>query len=223
MAFVIVEKSDAEHVGKRFPVAERPVIIGRQTPEYMPDIIVGDDYVSRRHAEITFLEGRFLVRDLGSTNGTTLDGQQLDPERHYPLRHDSVIGLGISAGGARVLLRFKVSPTVSTTRLRVGQEKPVSPGWLRVDEVAGEVWVDEKRMVLSRKEYDLIVFLHDRAGKICTRDELVNRVWPEVIDPGGVSDAAIDQLVHRLRLKIEPSPENPTRLINRKGFGYLLA
>ncbi len=33
-------------------------------------------------------------------------------------------------------------------------------------------------------------------------------------------NAAIDQLIHRLRMKIEPTPLRPKRLISRKGFGY---
>ena len=61
--------------------------------------------------------------------------------------------------------------------------------------------------------------LQKTAGKVCTREELISEVWPEVCHAGGVSDAAIDQLVHRLRLKIEVNPSEPKRLINRRGSG----
>ncbi len=94
--------------------------------------------------------------------------------------------------------------------------------WLRIDEKIGEVWIDEKQVRLPKKEYRLIVFLQKRAGRVCTREELISDVWPEVCDASGVSDAAIDQLVHRLRLKIEADPSQPKRLVSRRGFGYIL-
>ena len=223
MAFVVVEKGNSRDIGKRFSLGEKTVLIGRETPQNTPDIVLNDDYVSRRHAEITFDRGRFMLRDLGSTNGTAIDQLRIEPGKAHILRHDSVIGLGVASGSACVLLRFKESPTVSTARIEPEKAIEASPeSWLRIDEEKGEVWVDLKPLVLSRKEYDLILCLQSRAGKLCQRDELIPRVWPEVLDPGGVSDAAIDQLVHRLRLKIEPDPEQPTRLISRKGFGYML-
>jgi DNA-binding response OmpR family regulator len=115
------------------------------------------------------------------------------------------------------------TPTVSTTRIEGALlDKTAAVDWLDLDEKKGEVRIDGKLLILSRKEYDLILFLSKRAGSVCQRDELIAGVWPEVLDPGGVSDAAIDQLVHRLRLKIEPDPSHPRRLVSRKGFGFML-
>lgn len=223
MAVIIVEKGSSKDVGKSFAIEDSRALIGRATPENTPDIALNDEYVSRRHAEISFDRGRFTIRDLNSTNGTALDNVRIEPGKPYHLSHDSLIGLGIASGGARVVLRFKTSPTVSTTRMELEKTSEASPtSWLRIDEKTGEVWVDEKQLILSRKEYDLLLYLQSRAGRLCQRDELISRVWPEVLDTGGVSDAAIDQLVHRLRLKIEPDPAQPTRLVSRKGFGYVL-
>jgi pSer/pThr/pTyr-binding forkhead associated (FHA) protein len=221
MAFVIVEKGSDRDVGKRFTVGEKAVVIGRRTPQFEPEIALEADYVSRRHAEIVFERGRFVLRDLGSANGTTLDDERLTPGQAQQLRHDSVVGIGVTGGSARVLLRFKLTPTMSTVRIEMDRTAP--PGWLRLDEATGEVWVDGKPVILSRKEYDLMAFLAARKGKLCTRDELIASVWPEALDPAGVADAAVDQLVHRLRLKIEQDPARPARLVSRKGFGFLLA
>jgi len=222
MALVIVEKGDSKDVGKTF-VIEKDTVIGRATADNQPDIALHGDYVSRHHAEIRFDGDRFVVCDLDSTNGTSVDDLRIEPGKLTELSHDSIIGLAVTAEGARVLLRFKESPTVSTTRIEVQSGNTSIPvRWLRIDEERGEVWVDDKKVVLPRKEYDLILCLRNKAGKICDRDELIARVWPEVLNPGGVADAAIDQLVHRLRLKIEPDPAHPTRLMSRKGFGYML-
>ena len=223
MAFIIVERGNDLDIGRKFSLGENPVLIGRENTESNPDITLHDEYISRRHAEISFKNNCFLLRDLGSTNGTTVDEVRLTPEKYYTLKQDSVIGLGISDSGARVTLRFKETPSVSTTRIEAAKIRESSSiSWLRIDESRGEIWVDEKQLILSRKEYDLILCLYKRAGKVCQRDELISEVWPEAVDPGGVSDAAIDQLVHRLRLKIEPDPSQPKRLIIRKGFGYML-
>jgi DNA-binding response OmpR family regulator len=64
--------------------------------------------------------------------------------------------------------------------------------------------------------------LYLRAGQVCSRDDMIKAVWPEVLDPGAISDANIDQLVRRVRLKIEPDPSNPARLVLKKAFGYML-
>ena len=221
MAFVIVEKGNSGDIGKKFPIGEGNILIGRRATDCTPDIALHDDFVSRRHAEIAFDRDHFTLRDLNSTNGTALDGLRIEPGRFYRLKHESVIGLGVSSGTeARVVLRFKESTTATTARITTGEFG--SPAWLRIDTEKGEVWIDEKQLALSRKEYDLILFLNKKAGRFCQRDELISGVWPEVLDPGGVSDAAIDQLIHRLRLKIEFDPSHPKRLISRKGFGCML-
>jgi predicted component of type VI protein secretion system len=51
----------------------RPAVIGR-SPD--ADVCVNDPYVSRRHCEIEQLEGVLVVRDLGSRNGTYVDGHR---------------------------------------------------------------------------------------------------------------------------------------------------
>jgi pSer/pThr/pTyr-binding forkhead associated (FHA) protein len=221
VAFVVVEKGSKQDIGRRFPLGENVVLIGRAAPDNTPDIEIHDDYVSRHHAEISYHQNYFRLRDLGSKNGTEIDGQRIESHKFYTLSHDSYIGLGVDPRGPRVILRFKESPTTVTVRLHEMDE--VSPlSWLQINEERREVWVDGKLVPLSRKEYDLALLLHRRAGVVCSRDEIIAKVWPEAEDPGAVSDATIDQLVHRLREKIEPDTSQPKRLISRKGFGYIL-
>ncbi len=52
--------------------------------------------VSRRHAEIRYQNGGFLIRDLGSTNGTWLNGHRLPAKRAYPLRPGDWVSFGKS-------------------------------------------------------------------------------------------------------------------------------
>lgn len=221
MAFVIVEKGSKQDIGRRFALDENGALIGRASPGNNPDIEIHDDYVSRRHAEINYHQSCFVLCDLESKNGTEIDGQRAESGKFYPLRSDSTIGLGIAPGGPRVVLRFKESPTTVTVCIQETDESS-SLSWLRIDEERREVWVDGNLVSLSRKEYDLALLLYRKAGIVCSRDEIIAKVWPEAEDPGAVSDATIDQLIHRLREKIEPDASQPKRLISKKGFGYML-
>ena len=223
MALIIVEKGHSEDKGQRYSLSEGTTLIGRETPENHPGIALHDEFVSRRHAEICFKNNSYQLRDLLSTNGTSLNGLPLAPNKFYPLRHDAEIGLGLNPSGARVILRFKSSPTVTTSRIAATEEAAkIKLEWLRIDEKSNDVRVDGKQLVLSRKEYDLILCLYRKAGQVCGREELISGVWPEAVSSEGVTDSAIDQLVHRLRQKIEQDPAQPRRLIIKKGFGYYL-
>jgi len=65
------------NLGARFLLDQDEVIAGRH-PEV--DIFLDDVTVSRRHAVFSRQGNRFLVRDLGSLNGTYFDGQRIDAE-----------------------------------------------------------------------------------------------------------------------------------------------
>jgi pSer/pThr/pTyr-binding forkhead associated (FHA) protein len=222
MAYLIVEKGEDKDIGMKFNLGEKPLIIGRKTAQNVPDIALNSEFISRRHAEIGFANGSFYVQDLGSTNGTAVDQKQIDAGQPELLLHDVVIGLGLQSGTARVLLRFKETPTVRTTRI-VPKSDMVTKDRLAIDRKTKEVWIDGKMIGLTPKEYGLLVYLDSHRNMMCGRDEIIANVWPEVLDPGGVADAAIDQLVRRLRVKIEKDSNHPTILINKKGFGYRLA
>jgi hypothetical protein len=64
--------------GRRIPVADRPVVIGRLSS---CDISLGDPQVSRRHAEVRRDAEGFRVFDLGSTNGTAVNGAPVRERR----------------------------------------------------------------------------------------------------------------------------------------------
>jgi hypothetical protein len=64
---VMIEKGKA---GKAFPLGKDRVIIGRLGES---DLVLSDPGVSRRHAEVRQEDGRYLIADLGSTNGTMVN------------------------------------------------------------------------------------------------------------------------------------------------------
>mgnify|MGYP000002791571 FL=1 len=74
--------------GARHPLAKGRTVIGRGSDA---DITIADAGTSRRHVEILWDGERAMVRDLGSTNGTELDGRKVS---EAPLPPDSVIKIG---------------------------------------------------------------------------------------------------------------------------------
>jgi pSer/pThr/pTyr-binding forkhead associated (FHA) protein len=73
--------------GTRIGLTGAPVLIGRANDS---TLVLTDDYVSTRHARISLADGRWLVEDLGSTNGTYLGTRKVDApiplEPGVPLR-----------------------------------------------------------------------------------------------------------------------------------------
>lgn len=93
-------------------VTER-ILVGRgdDTTDHMPDLDLASygglqNGVSRAHAVITQQEGTLFIEDLGSTNGTRINGFQLVPKQSYRLRD----GDELEFGRIRVVVRFVRSP-----------------------------------------------------------------------------------------------------------------
>lgn len=226
VAFLVVKRGDAEDVGRTFELAGDSMIVGRNSLQYQPDIGLNEEVVSRRHLEIVQDKRKFMIRDLNSTNGTMLDDDRILPDKLYELKHNCKIGLGVEGATAHVILVFKETESTNIITNRVidagHQGKASVINWLRIDERKKEAWVDGKPKKLSKKEYGLMLFLYNNTGKICSRDEIISAVWPESKDPSAISDATIDQLIHRLREKVEPEIAHPARIISKKAFGYMM-
>ena len=91
---------------------------------------------------------------------------------------------------------------------------------LEVDIPAGVIRVNRKAVAVSPKEFILIAYLNERKGQVCSKDEISQAVWPEY--KGAVYDYQIENLVRRLRTKIENDPAMPQLLLTIRGLGYKL-
>jgi len=78
----------------------------------------------------------------------------------------------------------------------------------------------EEKVELSKKENQLIKLLEERVDDICEREEIIEKVWPEM-ESFGVSDWAIDRLVARLRNKLKLQ-KSPYEIVTIKTRGYKL-
>lgn len=74
--------------------------------------------------------------------------------------------------------------------------------------------VDGEEVKLARKEFELLVYLVSHRGKICSREQILSRVWSDEVV---VLERTIDVNITRLRSKIGVYG---SRIVTRSGFGY---
>jgi two-component system phosphate regulon response regulator PhoB len=74
--------------------------------------------------------------------------------------------------------------------------------------------VDGEEVKLARKEFELLAYLISHRGKICSREQILNRVWSDEVV---VLNRTIDVNITRLRSKIGVYG---SYIVTRSGFGY---
>ena len=77
--------------GEEIPVRSPVLTLGQGSQN---DIVLGDDSVSTTHARFEYASGGWLITDLGSTNGTYLEGTRLAPNVPTPLPYGSQVRFG---------------------------------------------------------------------------------------------------------------------------------
>ncbi len=106
-----------------------------------------------------------------------------------------------------VLRRFE-RPLTST---------PVKIGDVEIDPSAMTLTVRGKQVTTTATEFRLLDYLARHAGRVFTRDQLLDAVWR---DTSYVTPRSVDVYVRRIREKIEPDPERPRYLRTVRGAGY---
>jgi two-component system, OmpR family, response regulator RegX3 len=90
-------------------------------------------------------------------------------------------------------------------------------GDVRIDPARHEAYVRGETVALPLKEFELLELLVANAGRVLTRDVLIDRIW----GPNYFGDTkTLDVHVKRLRSKIEIDPANPNRIVTVRGVGY---
>jgi two-component system response regulator RegX3 len=140
---------------------------------------------------------------------------------------DAVVGLEVGADDY-VTKPFRLRELVARVRagLRRGREpaeeargrgEVLEVGDVRLDAARHEVTVRGETVALPLKEFELLELLLDNAGRVLTREVLIDRVW----GPNYFGDTkTLDVHVKRLRAKVEADPANPRNLVTVRGVGY---
>ncbi|HEX2057662.1 MAG TPA: response regulator transcription factor [Actinomycetota bacterium] len=90
-------------------------------------------------------------------------------------------------------------------------------GGIRLDPERFDVTVDGEPVHLPRKEFELLELLMENAGRVLTRDTLIDRIW----GPDYFGDTrTLDVHVKRLRAKCEQDPHAPRHIVTIRGLGY---
>ncbi len=168
------------------------------------DLVITSKRISREHALLRRDGWRTLLEDAGSTNGTFLNGERVIAPMQ--LRDGDQIKLG------DVMFTFR-DPEVTY------QDTPLPE--LDIDVAAGVVRVNRQPVSLAPKEFALLAYLASAEGDVRSKDDIGAAVWPEYSE-GGVYDYQIENLVRRLRAKLEPDPASPELLLTVRGRGYKL-
>ena len=92
-------------------------------------------------------------------------------------------------------------------------------GDLKLDREGRRVFIQEKEINLTAKEFDLLELLVTNPNKVYSREALLNYVWGNKANENG-DVRTVDVHVRRLREKIEPSPSDPKYVHTKWGVGY---
>ncbi len=207
---------EGQEAGRSWPVAKERVIIGRGED---CDVVLRERQVSRRHAQIRLLrpgsgqglDSQYVLEDLGSRNGTYVNGREVT-EPHVLQDGDEI----------QIALCVRLSFVGAEATAPLVFERGRRPG-LYLDGERHLVLIRGRELnpPLSLAQYRLLELLHDRAGRMCSRDEIVEAVWPEASEEG-VSDQAIDALVRRLRERVGEVDPDHQYIVTVRGHGFRL-
>jgi pSer/pThr/pTyr-binding forkhead associated (FHA) protein len=186
--------------GREHTLTGEVITIGRAVQN---DIVITSKRVSREHARVRREGWHVMLEDLGSTNGTFLNDERV------------LVPVALHDGD-----RIKIGDVILTFHDPDITYRDTPFPELQVDVKAGVVRVDRRLVELSPKEFGLLAYLYEHRGQVCSKDDIGNAVWPEYHE--GVYDYQVENLVRRLRSKLELDPADPQLLLTVRGMGYKL-
>ena len=191
--------------GRRFFVDQPEFLIGR---DEQCDLVISDRLVSRRHACIRLDGAQYYLEDLHSKNGTFVNGREISEP--HPLEDGDEI---------QIALCCKLTFVDAESTAPVLFEEP-QPG-LYMDLESKRVWIAGQELdpPLSPAQYRLLELLYQDPGRVYSRDEVVEAVWPED-DRAGISEQAIDALARRLRERLVEADPTTQYVVTVRGHGF---
>lgn len=205
---------EGEKAGQRWTIQSDLTVIGRGSE---CDLLLPERQVSRQHVRIKHINDQWVLEDLDSKNGTWINGQQLKGERTLHDGDEIQIALAVK-------IVFVESEATAPLRLsEVPRGELGGHGRLRLDRDSRRVFVNSREIdpPLSLPQYRLLELLVDSNGGVCTRENVIEAVWPEAIGEG-VSEQAIDALVRRLRDRIAEIDPEHQYVVTVRGHGFRL-
>jgi DNA-binding winged helix-turn-helix (wHTH) protein len=200
--------------GQRWSIRNE-LLIGRDSS---CDIIISDRQVSRHHVHIIPTAKGIQIEDLGSKNGTELNGELVLEPRF--LQDGDIIDVAL----AQKFVFFSSDATIPLENTVQGI-LPIedTPGWLKLDKRSRKVWIQDKEILppLSYFQFQLLVQLYESEGKVVSRQDLISNIWNSE-DAVNISEQALDALVRRLRDRLADADPRHVYIITVRGHGLRL-
>jgi two-component system response regulator VicR len=141
---------------------------------------------------------------------------------------DKVVGLEMGAddyvtkpfSSRELLARVKANlRRKSLTRDQDNQNEILRVGEIVINQATYRVKKRQEELVLTHREFELLLYLAQHCNRVMTREHLLEKVWG--YDYYG-DVRTVDVTVRRLREKIEDDPSNPEYILTRRGMGYVM-
>ena len=141
---------------------------------------------------------------------------------------DKVLGLECGADDyvvkpfAFLELQARIKTCLRRREAATGREdiNSLSLGGLRIDRQKRRVWVADKEVELTKKEFNLLLLLAENQGRVMTREDIRKALWGRLQLYSW--SRTIDVHVRHLRQKLETDPDHPTLIRTVIGVGYRL-
>jgi hypothetical protein len=194
-------------VDQRWPLDRPTLTIGRGPDN---DLVFPDREISRHHCRIRREGRQYVLEDLGSKNGTVVNGEAI--------------------AGPRVLQdgdEIQIAPRFRLTFVDVEATAPIA--WaghgvgLRLDPERRAVYIRGQELTpqLSPAQFAFLELLARDPGRVYDRSEVIAAVWPDD-EESGITDQAIDALVRRLRERLAEIDPHHQYVITVRGHGFRL-
>jgi hypothetical protein len=193
--------------GQRWQL-NQTLVLGREST---CDVVISDRQISRFHARLTPTPEGVILEDLGSKNGTHLNGALISAP--VVLQDGDLVAVAMAQ-------QFMFIVSDATTPLL---DHAPPHGRLMMDLKSRRVWVNQQQLVppLSAQQFKLLWLLYERDGQVVTRPELVSVVWGDE-QMMGVSDQALDALIRRLRDRLAALDPTHQYIDTVRGHGIRL-
>ena len=199
--------------GQRWLI-DHELVVGRDPNCEVP---ISDRQVSRFHARFSLSDEGVLLEDLGSKNGTYVNGDRIEEPR---ILFDGDL---VQVSLVQHFVFLSSDATMPMEMEFGGAEKSEPGGRLTLDIRSRRVLLNGKEILppLSVPQFRLLQALYENQGQVVERQDLINIVWGEG-EAIGVSEQAFDALVRRLRERLAMVDARHVFIVTVRGHGLRL-
>jgi hypothetical protein len=199
--------------GQRWMV-HNSLIIGRDAS---CDVMIPSRQVSRNHARLEMTGKGTSIQDLGSKNGTHLNGEEISDTK--VLKDGDLIQIAFAQ-------QFIFLSSDATMPLEMGTLEGMAAqqeGLLKLEKGSRQVWIGDQELLppLSASQFLLLEILYDNQDKVISRKDIIAEIWgaDNAVD---VSEQALDALVRRLRDRLAAVEPSHSFIVTVRGHGLRL-